>query len=142
MAIQAIHQQIVLIPWSTFALKSVTALESSARSSSPSLSSDQNRMRPAHVGRLYLQTHPDDLHSMKLTSLPVRPPTRFNILPALRATPVNAGPAELVTLDKPSDALDVADDAASAALEAPVAAAFAACDVVEFCLAAKRHSWR
>lgn len=65
------------------------------------------------------------------TSRAVRPPTRRSVLPAPRAIPPKAGPAELVTLDKPSAALDVADEAASAAFDAPADAAFAACDVVE-----------
>ena len=63
---------------------------------------------------------------------------RFNALLALFAALVIAGLVEDDTLDKPWDALEVAVEAASEALEAPADAACAACDDAEFCRAADR----
>lgn len=69
---------------------------------------------------------------------PVRPPTLFNAFVALEAAPETIEPPELVTLDRPSDAFDMAPEAVSFALEAAspaVSLAFvAASAVVEACL--------
>lgn len=54
----------------------------------------------------------------------IAPPTRC-------AAPLIAGPAEDVTLDKPSEALEVAFEAVSLALEAVFEAASVAFEVVE-----------
>jgi hypothetical protein len=50
--------------------------------------------------------------------LPVLPPTFLSAFPAPWRAPEIAGPAEDVTFDRPSDALDVAEAAASFDFEA------------------------
>jgi hypothetical protein len=65
-------------------------------------------------------------HSTKEISLPVRPPTLPSAFLALLAALEIAGPAELVTLDSPSEALETEDEAVSFALAA-VSAAVEAC---------------
>ena len=64
-------------------------------------------------------------------TLPVLPPIRPRALPTPRAAPLIAGPADDVTLERPSDAFDDAVDAAVEAFVAPSAAMFAAVEVVE-----------
>ncbi len=53
-----------------------------------------------------------------------------------------AGPAELDTRDRPSEALEAAVDAASPARDAPADAACDACEVVELYRAVVRRCWR
>lgn len=66
--------------------------------------------------------------------LPVRPPILLTALLALCATPLTAGPADEVTLERPPEALEVAFEAVSLVL---VAVSLAA-SVVEAC----RLVWR
>ena len=68
---------------------------------------------------------------------PVLPPTFLSAFPAPWRAPEIAGPAEDVTFDRPSDAFDVADAAASFDFEAACAAAS---DVDEACLTAVRRN--
>jgi hypothetical protein len=65
-------------------------------------------------------------HSTKEMSLPVLPPTLPRAFLALLAALEIAGPAELVTLDRPSEAFETEDEAVSFALAA-VSAAVEAC---------------
>lgn len=55
---------------------------------------------------------------MKAMTRPVLPPIFLRALPTFCAALATAGPAVAVTLDRPSDALEAADDAVSLALEA------------------------
>lgn len=64
-------------------------------------------------------------------SLPVRPPTLLRTPFTLCAAPLRAGPAEEVTLDRPSEAFEVRFEAASFDLVAVFEAACAASEVVE-----------
>lgn len=72
-------------------------------------------------------------HVPKAMSLPVRPPTLLKTTFTLCAAPLKAGPAEEVTLERPSEAFDVIFDAASFDLAAVFEAACAASEVVEVC---------
>lgn len=58
------------------------------------------------------------IHSTNLMARPVRPPMRPNAEDAEVAAPEMAEPAELVTLDRPSDAFEACCCAESFALEA------------------------
>jgi hypothetical protein len=85
---------------------------------------------------------PESLHSTNEMSLPVRPPTLLRAFRALEAAFEIAGPAELVTLVRPSEAFETVDEAVSlafAAVSAAVSLAFAAVSaVVEACLNCRR----
>lgn len=72
-------------------------------------------------------------HLPKAMSLPVRPPTLLRIPFTLCAAPFKAGPAEEVTLERPSEAFEVTFEAASFDLVAVFEAACAASEVVEAC---------
>jgi hypothetical protein len=69
-------------------------------------------------------------------NLPVRPPILFNAFPAPLAAPLSAGPAELVTRERPCEALLTVEEPPSCAL---AAALDAASEVEEACL---RFVWR
>lgn len=58
------------------------------------------------------------LQSMKAMTRPVLPPIFLRALPTFCAAFAIAGPAVAETLDRPSDALEAADEAVSLALEA------------------------
>jgi hypothetical protein len=75
------------------------------------------------------------LHSTKEMSLPVRPPTLLRAFRALDAAFEIAGPAELVTLVRPSEAFDTVDEAVSLAFAAVSA-------VVEACLCCRLRKCR
>lgn len=83
-----------------------------------------------------LKPYPD-LHSVKAITRPVLPPTFLRALPAPWRAPEIAGPADDVTFDRPSDAFDVADAAASFDFAAACAVAS---DVDEECLMAVRRN--
>ena len=72
-------------------------------------------------------------HLPKAMSLPVRPPTLLRTSFTLCAAPLKAGPAEEVTLERPSEALEVIFEAASFDLAVVFEAACAASEVVEAC---------
>lgn len=76
------------------------------------------------------------LHSTKATSLAVRPPTFFNAPPTPDMAPARAGPAAAVTFVSPSDALEVAEEAASLAFAA------VSCAVDECLIAGRRITVR
>lgn len=67
----------------------------------------------------------------QLITAPVRPPTLETALWAEAAALLRAGPAELVTLDRPCWAFDTVLSAVSFAAVAPFEAALAASEVVE-----------
>lgn len=67
----------------------------------------------------------------QLISAPVRPPILFKLLVTPEAALLRAGPAELVTFDRPSCALEAVLCAVSLAAVAPLEAALAASEVVE-----------
>lgn len=71
--------------------------------------------------------HQQHLQSTNAISRPVLPPNLFNTFRAPEAAPLTIPPAEDVTLDKPSEALDTVPEAVSFAFEA-------ASEVVEACL--------
>lgn len=80
-------------------------------------------------------------------TLPVLPPTLPSALPTLFAAPLNAGPADDVTFESPSDAFDWNFEAVSLALElAFEAASLAFCVVDEYltevCRATKKFGRR
>ena len=75
-----------------------------------------------------------DSHCTKDIILPVRPPILLIALLALCATPLTAGPADEVTLERPPEAFEVAFEAVSLVL----AAVSLAASVVEAC----RLVWR
>lgn len=66
-------------------------------------------------------------------SLPVRPPTLLRTLFTLCAAPLKAGPAEEVTLERPSEAFEFMFEAASFDLVVAFEADCAASEVVEAC---------
>jgi hypothetical protein len=68
---------------------------------------------------------------MNAISFPVRPPIRPNALPTLFAAPVIAGPADDVTLERPSEAFDLYFAAVWEAFEAVCFAASEALEVVD-----------
>jgi hypothetical protein len=63
------------------------------------------------------------LHSTNPMILPVLPPILFNAFPARLAAPLMAGPAELVTRERPSDAWLTALEPVCCAFEAALDAA-------------------
>lgn len=71
------------------------------------------------------------LLSTKAMNRPVRPPIRPRALPTLFAAPLRAGPAEEVTLERPSEAFDWNFEAVSEAFEAASFAASVALAVVD-----------
>lgn len=79
---------------------------------------------------------------MNEMTLPVRPPIRPNALPTLFAAPLSAGPADEVTLERPSDAFDVVAEAALLTFEAPADAASVTWEVVELGRAGARRANR
>ena len=79
---------------------------------------------------------------MNLIILPVLPPIFPKTLLTRCAAPLNAGPADEVTLDRPCDAFDVTFEAESFALVAVLDTASAAWDVVEACRRAIRRVTR
>lgn len=80
---------------------------------------------------LALDRNLTSLHLVKEINLPVRPPTLLTTPLTLCAAPLRAGPAEEVTLDRPSEALDDIFEAVSFDFVAVSEAACAASDVVE-----------
>lgn len=69
--------------------------------------------------------------STNAISLPVRPPIRPRALPTLFAAPLRAGPADDVTLERPSEAFDLYSVAVSEAFDAVSLAASVALAVVD-----------
>jgi len=69
--------------------------------------------------------------STKAISLPVRPPIRPRALVIPCAAPLIAGPADDVTRESPSEALDFTDEADAEAFEAAEDAASVAFEAVE-----------
>lgn len=72
-----------------------------------------------------------DSLSTKPISLPVRPPIRPSAVPTLFAAPVIAGPAEEVTLERPSEAFDLYSAAVCDTFDAVSFAASLALAVVD-----------
>ena len=102
----------------------------------PEGSIEANRSSLSNLQCFQVKTNGDlYIHSTKDMSLPVRPPIPLKALLALEAALLTAGPAEEVTLDRPSEALEVALVATSFDCEA----ALAAVSVVEAYL---RPVWR
>lgn len=84
------------------------------------------------------EAHKEDIHSTKDMSLPVRPPILPTKFPTPCAALLIAGPAADVTRVRPSEAFDVAPDAAFDAVSFVLAVAFEAVSVAE---AYRRRFW-
>lgn len=82
-------------------------------------------------GRVAQRNELEFSHRPKAMSLPVRPPTLFRARFTRCAAPLKAGPAEEVTLERPSEAFEVIFEAASFDLAAVFEAASTVSEVVE-----------